>query len=395
MNKKVIPYGRHSVDGADIRAVVRVLKSDRLTQGPIVERFEEAFAKYCGAKYAVAVSSGTAGLHLAGLAAGFKAGDDVLTSPMTFVATPNSVLYAGARPIFTDIDTSSLGIDYAKLKTPLAYRVKGLIHVHFAGLPSLSTSRDLVSRRKDFVLIEDACHALGAEYHSGGHWKKVGCASGVDMTVFSFHPVKHITTGEGGMITTNDLGFYQTLRLLRSHGIEKNSTLFVDKSQSKNPWYYEMRKLGFNYRISDIQCALGLSQLKRVGGFIHQRRVLAEYYKKKLQGVDCMRAPEEGSDTRSSYHLYVLRIDFKKLGKTRAQVIKELLGHGIGTQVHYVPVYRHPFYRKGAHLAASDFPATEAYYEQALSIPLYPSMRTSEASRVVGALQSVVRRARR
>jgi perosamine synthetase len=387
VSKKLIPYGRQSLDAADIRAVVKTLKSAWLTQGPAVEKFEEAFAEYCGAPYAVAVSNGTAGLHLAALAAGVGPGDEAVTSPMTFVATANAYRYCGANVRFADVD-DTLCPDPVRIRRAMTAKTKAVSLVHFGGMPSTVVKNDLSKKKKDFTLVEDACHALGAEVRSGGRWRRVGDCAGTDMAVFSFHPVKHITTGEGGMITTRRKDLYDKLRLLRSHGIEKNPQKTSGPDAGK-PWYYEMQALGFNYRITDIQCALGLSQLKKIGGFVARRRAIAERYDRAFEGMDGVGVPVRAEDRTSSYHLYTLRIDFPHFCTTRPRVMEALRKEGIGTQVHYIPVTRQPYYRAlGARPA--DYPETESYYAQALSIPLFPAMSDADVRRVAGAVRRVL-----
>lgn len=380
----MIPYGRHLLDSADERAVLRALRSGRITQGPLIERFEKAFAGYCGARYAIAVSSGTAGLHLACLAAGFGPKDRVVTSPLTFVATPNSVLYTGATPVFVDID-ETLGVEEGAFKRACE-SARGAIPVHFAGEPCVP---GLHTRRKNFTMIEDACHALGAEYSDGYKWHRVGACSHADMSVFSFHPVKHITTGEGGMITTNHREFYEQLVRLRSHGIERDGRHFISKKKSDGSWYYEMQMLGFNYRITDIQCALGLSQLKKLGAFVRIRREIAAEYTRALRWLPALKTPRETSWTRSSYHLYILRVNFKRLRTTRVEFMRRLAQKGVGSQVHYIPVYRQPFYQQRFKHKPSHFPATEAYYREALSIPIFPSMKAAEVRRTTRAIKEL------
>ena len=391
----MIPYGRQSIDARDIRAVTRVLKSAWLTQGPWVRRFEEAFAKYCGAPYAVALSSGTAGLHLAALAAGFGKGDEVITTPMTFVATANCLLYCGSRPRFIDIDPDTLGLEAEAVERSITAKTRGVIPVHFAGQPAVLDRKRLLSKNKRLVIVEDACHALGAEARNrSGQWTKIGSCAEADIAVFSFHPVKHITTGEGGMITMRNKALYDTLLLLRSHGIEKSAGKFQDRRQKSNPWYYEMTRLGYNYRLSDLQCALGFSQLKKIGGFVARRREAAAFYDRHLSGLKYVQTPAPIPGTRSSYHLYPLRIDFKALKKTRAAVMGELKARGVLTQVHYIPVPAQPFYRQRERYKPQDFPNAEHYYRGALSVPIFPSMGRSALEKVVSSVKKVCGRER-
>lgn len=389
MNKTYIPYGRQSIDASDIRAVTHVLRSERLTQGPEVERFEKAFAKYCGAPYAVAVSSGTAGLHLATLAAGFGPNDDVITTPMSFVATANSILYAGAQPRFVDIDDRTLGLDPHLAKKSLNQRTKGLIAVHFAGQPWRGAVKNGLEPKKNFCVIEDACHALGAEIEHQGRWERVGSGRYADMTVFSFHPVKHITTGEGGMVTTRRKDLYERLLLLRSHGIERDPSKFK-RGHIDEPWYYEMQALGFNYRITDIQCALGLSQMSKLGDFIARRRDIAAYYDRRFSGLAGLRTPERIAGTRSSHHLYILRMDFNRFKTTRGQFMRALSDEGVGTQVHYIPITDQPYYQKRG--GQFEVPVCQKYYEEALSIPIFPDLKKMEMIRVADSIEKMVLR---
>lgn len=381
MTRTLIPYGRQAVGPDDIRAVSAVLKSDWLTQGPMVRRFEEAFARYCGASYAIAVSSGTAALHLAGLAAGWEGGDEVVTTPLTFAATANAALYAGAEVVFADVERDTLCLDPGQARRKLNRRTKGVITVDFAGMPCL-IGRELFPK-KNFMVVEDACHALGARARYDGVWKKVGSCEESDMAIFSFHPVKHITTGEGGIVTTKSKTLYDRLFSLRSHGIERRDRRFFRRNEMGNPWYYEVQELGFNYRITDIQCALGLSQLKKLDAFVRTRQMIAAYYDRSFSVVAELRTPARIEGRESSYHLYVLRIDFKKIGKTRREFMEQLRRRGIGTQVHYIPLTRQPYYEQRLRRNGESFPETEAYYTSALSIPIFPGLKKSEMQKVV------------
>lgn len=381
MSERFLPYARQSVDSSDVRAVVRVLRSDWLTQGPEVRRFEEAFAKRCDAPYAVAVSSGTAGLHLACVAAGFSKGDEVITSPMTFVASSNAILYSGATPKFSDIDAETGNLDVEAARRAVTPKTKGAVPVHYAGLPCAPSPKRFWKRGARFAVIEDACHALGAEVRRDGRWRKVGSCSDSDMAVFSFHPVKHLTTGEGGMVTTRSKDLYRSLLLLRSHGITKDPGRFVHGGRT-DPWRYEMQVLGFNYRMTDVQCALGLSQLKKLDGFVRRRRALAAVYDREFAPVDGVRVPTRFEDRRSSYHLYAVRIDFDGLGIRRADLMSQLRHRGIGTQVHYIPVTSQPYYRERFGFRPVDFPSAELFYRKELSLPLYSGMSESDARRV-------------
>lgn len=390
---KFIPYGRQSIDEDDIQAVVDVLKSDWLTQGPAVKEFEDRLSNYCGSKYAVAVSSGTAALHLACLAAGLGQGDEVITSPITFAASANCALYVNARPVFTDIDIDTICMDPGRLASYLETRLdafsgsRAVIPVHFSGLPCDMETINKIAEKYSLIIIEDACHALGAEYKANGKWLKVGGCRHSDMSVFSFHPVKHITTGEGGAVLTNNSEYYERLLLLRSHGITKSPDKFINKDSmagfASEPWYYEMQELGFNYRVTDIQCALGVSQLKKLDMFVSRRRGIAATYNKAFGGLECVSLTEEGGTRKSAYHLYVLQIDFEKLGKTRSSVMRELREKGIGTQVHYIPVHLQPYYRNNFAYRDGQYPLAEKYFTKGLSLPIYPGMTDNEILRVV------------
>lgn len=408
-----IPYGRQWIDEEDIQAVVEVLRSQRLTQGSRVQAFEEAFAGYVGSRYAVAVNNGTAALQLACLAAGLGAGDQVITSPISFVASANCALYVGAKPGFVDINPETYNLDPQKLKAYLttrvarseseaplaAYKPKAVIPVHFAGLPCDMYEIYRTAEKYNLIIIEDACHALGAKYRlpqsetgnqrSGEDgWIKVGSCAHSHMAVFSFHPVKHITTGEGGMVTTNDKELYDRLLLFRSHGITREPDKFVnlkrpeDNSKKAPPWYYEMKALGYNYRITDIQCALGLSQLKKADLFIDVRCQIAAEYRDGLSHYTDVKLPQESENYRSAHHLFTIQIDFERLGKSRQEIMQYLSRLGIGTQVHYIPIPRHPYYQRLG-FCREDYPEAERFYRQCLSVPIFPGLKIHEVERVI------------
>ena len=397
----MLPYGKQFIDDSDISAVCEVLRSDWITQGPLVERFEFALAEFCHARYAVVVSSGTAALHLACIVAGIQSGDEVITSPITFVASANAAAFCGGRPVFADINSDTCNIDVCEIDKKIGSKTRAVIPVHFAGLPCEMEEIFALSRKNGLVVIEDACHALGAEYkmktskndisHRDAErddWIKVGSCSHSDMTVFSFHPVKHITTGEGGAILTNNRGYYERLLRLRSHGITKDSSHFVGtNSGSRGTWYYEMQELGYNYRITDIQCALGLSQLGKLERFVEKRRAIANRYNQAFARIPQVQLPYESRSSRGAYHLYVLRIDFEKLGKNRAEIMDELRKRGVGTQVHYIPVHMQPYYRRVYSYKEGDFPVAESYYHKALSLPLYPAMTSEDTDSVIDSVK--------
>lgn len=385
----MIPYGKHHIDETDIQAVVEVLNSGTLTQGRYVEAFEQAVAEYVGAKYAVAVSSGTAALHLAALAAGVAAGDAVATTPITFVASANAARYVGARVAFADIDPATINMSPAALAAVLKDNpvTRAIIPVHFAGLPCDMPAIKALADQADAIVIEDAAHALGAQYPDG---QRVGCCANSLMTIFSFHPVKAIAAGEGGMITTNDEAIYRKLIRLRSHGVNKLDDPFMQPEQaqtggSPNPWYYEMQELGFHYRITDIQCGLVLSQLKKVERFLARRRQLVVRYDAAFSGAKHLRPAQTSARDKSGHHIYVLRIDFAAADISRGDLMRQLKARDIGSQVHYIPVPAQPYYRNlGFKLA--DYPEAERYYEQALSIPLYYDLSDQEQDLVIKSL---------
>ncbi len=395
----MVPYGKQSIDNDDISAVVACLQSDWLTQGPKVKAFEEALAGYCGARYAVAVSSGTAALHIACLAAGIRKGDEVVTTPITFVASANCIVFCGGKPVFTDIQKDTNNIDPEEIRRNRNSKTKAIIPVDFAGHPCDIENIHRIAKEHDLVIIEDGCHALGARYKVqcskldvAKRWFKVGSCEHADMAVFSFHPVKHITTGEGGVVLTNDAGYYKKLNMLRSHGITKDPEHFVSKDGVLDktfygPWYYEMQELGFNYRITDIQCALGLSQLKKLDSFVERRRVIAVRYNEAFKGIEPVKIPYELEYAQSSYHLYTLQVDFDRINKSRTDFVEELKMKGVGTQVHYVPVHLQPYYKKHFDYREGDYPNAESYYRRTISLPLYPAMTDEDVEKVIRAVK--------
>jgi perosamine synthetase len=388
-----IPYGRHSLDETDIAAVVHVLRQGPLTQGPWVEAFERDVAAYVGARYAVAVSSGTAGLHLACLAANLKPGDHAITTPNTFVATANAVAYTGATTVLADIHKDTLNLNPQSLLDILSRtdRVKAILPVHFAGLPCDMPAIREAAKKAGALVIEDSAHALGASYPQGG---RVGNGAWSDITVFSFHPVKLIAAGEGGMITTNDERLYRRLLRLRSHGINKLDDPFEFKNQAvtdgqTNPWYYEMQELGFNYRITDIQAALGSSQMKRIDQFLERRLALVQRYDAAFENTEHVTRVQSAGRLQSAHHLYILRIAFDRLNMTRTALMHKLRESGIGTQVHYIPVYKHPYHQHQGH-SAKNFPETERYYDEALTLPLYYGLTDADQDHVIATLKSLL-----
>lgn len=365
----MIPYGRQTIDEADIEAVVKVLKSDFLTTGPVIEEFERRVAEYTGAKYAVAIANGTAALHAACFAAGIGEGDEVITSPITFAASANCALYCGATPVFADIDPKTYNIDPQDIERKITERTKAIIPVHFTGQPCDMDEIHAIAKKHGLMVIEDGAHALGAEYKGA----KIGGLS--DMTEFSFHPVKHITTGEGGMILTNNEELYERLKLFRTHGITRD-VRFMEKNDG--PWYYEQIDLGYNYRITDFQCALGISQMDKLPGFLARRREIARIYDEAFAGKFNIEIPFQKEGCTNAYHLYVMRV---KNGK-RKEVFEQLRGAGIGVNVHYIPVYKHPYYQKHGYDNVC-CPNAEAYYNECISIPMYPALTAEEQQYVI------------
>ena len=389
----MIPYGRHSIDEADVDAVALVLRGAALTQGPKIDEFEHAIAARVGARYAVAISSATAGLHLAALAAGMAPGRNLVTTPITFVASANAALYCGGRAAFADIDPATLNMSPGSLDATVRRHggAQVVIPVHFGGLPCDMPAIKSVADGCGAHVIEDAAHAIGATYPDGS---AVGCCHHSLCTVFSFHPVKNMAMGEGGVITTNDDMFHRRLLRLRSHGINKADDPLVDPGASmtgdlRNPWYYEMQELGFHYRVTDIQCALGLSQLGKLDRFLARRRELAAGYDRAFAEFRNLRPAQPDGRSRSGLHLYVVRVDFAAAGTTRARLMTQLRERGIGTQVHYIPVNRQPLYRRLG-MAGDPVPECDRYYGEALSIPLYYGLADSEQSAVIGALRELV-----
>ena len=389
----MIPYGKHHIDNEDIEAVVSVLKSGQITQGPKIEEFESEIAKYVGAKYAVAVSSGTAALHLAGAVSNLGPNNALITSPITFVASANAAFYNRSQVIFADIDFKSINMSSDSLKKVLKSnpKIKVVMPVHFAGLPCEMEVIKNISDKYNLILIEDAAHALGATYDNG---EKVGSCCYSDMTIFSFHPVKSIAAGEGGMITTNDEKIYRKLIRLRSHGINKLDDPYELKEQSKtnkinNPWYYEVQELGFHYRINDIQCALALSQLKKIDKFISKRMTIVKKYDDEFSTMKNIKPFQNLGRKLSSHHLYVVNIDFNSIGKSRAELMHELRDKDIICQVHYIPLPMHPYFRNLGFIP-EEYPNSLNYYNNCLSIPLFYDLTDIQQDYVIEIFKELV-----
>ncbi len=367
---RLIPYGRQFIDDRDIEAVIDVLKSDFITQGEKVPQFEKAVAEYVGAEYCVVFSSGTAALHMAVAALDIGEGEGI-TSPISFVATSNSMIYNGLKPKFSDIeyDTGNISVDL--LPEAVTSDTRVVIPVHYAGIPvDMKRLRALISG-KDIGIIEDAAHAIGSRYDTG---EMVGSCKYSDMTVFSFHPVKTITTGEGGAVTTNDGDLYERLLLLRNHGITKEPEKMF---KNDGPWYYEMLSLGYNYRMTDIQAALGISQLSKLGGFCERRREIVRFYNERFADLPNIKVPPYGDNI--CYHIYPIKIDFDAVGQDKAEVVSSLRAFGVWVQVHYIPIYLQPYYRAKYGFERGLCPVAEKFYGEVLSLPLYPSMSLDDA----------------
>lgn len=371
----MIPYGKQTIDQDDIQAVVDVLQSDFLTTGPKIAEFEQTVADYVGAKYAVAISNGTSALHAACFAAGIGPGDEVITTQLTFAASANCVLYCGGTPVFADVDPKTYNIDPEDIQRKITDRTKAIIAVHLAGQPCDMDAIHSIAREHGLIVIEDGAHALGSVYKG----KKVGSMS--DMTTFSFHPVKPITTGEGGMIVTDNEDFYKKMILFRSHGITRDDSMMT---RNDGPWFYQQFDLGYNYRITDIQCALGCSQMKKLDRFLALRKEIVAHYNEAFADCDNIITPYQLSDTESGWHLYIVQVK----NCDRRQVFEKMREKGIGVNVHYIPVYMHPYYQEhgyeNVHCANA-----EEIYSHIISLPLYPGLTSEQQDYVIDTLKSL------
>lgn len=368
-------YGKQNIDFCDIFAVLKVLCSNFLTQGPKIAEFEKAICDYTGAKYCVAVSNATAGLHIAMLALEVAKGDDVLTSTNTFLASANCAVYVGANPIFADIDEKTACIDADEISKKITKNTKVIIPVHFAGQACDMVRIKEIADKNDCFVVEDAAHAIGSEYEGA----KVGSCQYSDMTIFSFHPVKNMTTGEGGAITTNSAEIYKKLLLLRSHGMTRDTSILT---KNEGPWYYEMHNYGFNYRLTDIQAALGLSQLKKIDKFAARRREIVEFYRKEFLHDERFSFLEEKNYSKACFHLFPLLLNFDKVKMSKKEVFVKLQEKGLNLQIHYIPVHLQPFYKQLG-FKEGDFLKAENYYKKTISLPLYYGLKNCDLKRIV------------
>jgi UDP-4-amino-4,6-dideoxy-N-acetyl-beta-L-altrosamine transaminase len=381
---KKFPYSCQNIDRDDIDSVVDVLKSDFLTQGPKVQEFEEALAKYCGAEFAVAFSSGTAALHSAYFTAGIGGGDEIITSPITFMATSNAALFLSATPKFSDVEKDTGNLDTDVLEKAITDNTEAIVPVHFAGHPVDMEKIYNIAQKHNLTVIEDACHALSARYKS----EIVGNCRYSDMSVFSFHAVKPITTAEGGAVVTNDKGYYKKLKIFRHHGVTKDRDLFRNDKMMQGGWYHEMYYLGFNYRITDIQAALGCSQLRKMDDFAQKRKEIVSIYTRNFAGNPYFDIPKEKSYAESSWHLYPIRLN-DKYKVVKDKIFTQLRQKGLLVQVHYIPVYLQPYYKKLGYKPGL-CPSAEDFYEREISIPLFPAMTDSDVEYVAKTLTKVL-----
>ena len=380
VRQTLLPYARQWLDDDDVAAVVEVLGSDWLTTGPKVAEFERAFAEFVGAREAVAVSNGTAALHAAMYAVGIGPGDEVIVPPMTFASSANCVVFQGGTPVFADVDPDTLLLDPARAEAKITPRTKAIIAVDYTGQACDYDALRAIANRHGLVLVADACHALGGSYKG----RAVGSLA--DLSIFSFHPVKHITTGEGGMITTDDPELARRMRVFRNHGITSDHR----QREQQGSWFYEMMDLGYNYRLTDLQCALGTSQLRKLPGWVARRQEIARRYDTAFAKIPAVEPLDVREDVSHAYHLYVIRLDLTQLRATRAEVFAALRAEGIGVNVHYIPVHLHPFYRERFGTGPELCPVAEAAYERLITLPLFPAMSDQDVEDVIAAVCKVV-----
>lgn len=399
----MLPYGKQSIDEQDIDSVINTLKSDFLTTGPKVKEFEDKIARFVGAKYAVSFSSGTAALHGAAFAAGFGKEHEIITTPLSFAATANCILYQQATPVFVDINKNNLNLSYKSVFSYIKQnyvflnnnlvnkktkkRLKGIIPVHFAGHPVRLDKFYRLAKKYNLIIIEDAAHAFGSSLYGWGKWQPTGNCSFSHMAIFSFHPVKHITTGEGGIVTTNNRHLYNYLCQFRTHGITRNPDFL---NNNPGPWHYEMQFLGNNYRLSDISAALGISQLRKSYSFLQKRVKIVSHYIKAFSNDKAIILPKEKKWARSSWHIFVVRLNLKNLKTTRDEIFQALLAENIGVNVHYIPIYKHPYYVRQKPYLAGIMDTTERVFKEIITLPLYPDMTEKDVNDVIKAVKKVL-----
>lgn len=377
---RFLPYGKQDIDKDDIKKVVSVLESDFITQGPRIGEFEEKLAKYCGSKYAVAFNSGTSALHGAYFAFGLGKDDEIITSPNTFVATSNAALYLNAKPVFVDVESETGNLDVSKVAEKINDKTRFIVPVHYSGNPVDLEELSEIAEENDVKIIEDAAHAIGARYNG----EKIGNSRYSQMSILSFHPVKHITTGEGGAVLTNDPDYYERLLMFRSHGITKNNFI----NQPDGDWYYEMHYLGHNYRITDIQAVLGISQLNKLDGFVKRRREIADKYNDAFRNNPYFNTISEKKGCESSYHLFPMVLNDRFKDKKR-EIFLKFREEGLGVQVHYIPVYLQPFYTRLGYQRGL-CPVSEDFYQKEISLPMYPAMSDDDVDYVIGTVFRVL-----
>jgi perosamine synthetase len=380
VRKEYLSYGKQTIDDKDIDMVIDVLKGEYLTTGPCVSEFEKKVAEYVGVKYAVAVSNGTAALHMACYAAGIGPGDEVLIPGITFAASANCVLYCGGTPVFVDVDYENYNIDIEDLKRKITNKTKAIIPVDMAGQAVDIDEIMKIARDNNLIVIEDAAHALGSEYKH----RKVGITA--HMTEFSFHPVKPITTGEGGIVVTDDEELYKKMNIFRSHGITRDKYMM---NEYHGPWYYEQIDLGYNYRITDIQCALGISQMNKIDKFINRRREIVKKYNEVFKNIEEIHIPHEADFSNSGWHIYLIKLSLEKLTCTRKEIFEALQAENIGVNVHYIPVYLHPYY-KSLGYEKGICPVAEEIYNRIITLPLFPSMLDEDIDDIINAVRKVI-----